>query len=509
MPDYMYLMVSRLSPEQHAVLVRAQELAQSQGINIYLTGGAVRDLLSGAPIRDLDFTVEGNPAFIVREFEKGGADLIAEDARLRHFELHFQGDVNGSIAQARDEVYALPGTRPELRWSTIMEDLRRRDFSINSIAISLNPASRGLLLDPTNGLADIERREVRALSIHCFTNQPARLLRIIRYAARLDFKIEARTQEWFDLALERRLDQLIVPGDAGRELRQLGEGSHPGPVLKAWEARGLLAAIHPHLAKRHPDYEGLSRLTRVAEPMFAAGLRPRLIAPVAWYVLRRLTPRERTLALQRLEWRAQEVAAVTKLEAAAKAVLRALRSRQTESPRDAFNFIEKLPSDVLAFAQAEFPNPRVGSKIRNYLHKWRPLRQSLPAAELEALGVPRGPQFDRILDQLFDLQLRGRGKLPQDRTRLLRQLAGIKPEPKKPEKKPAKAAAGAKVAAGVKQAPPGKATAAAKSVKPAAKPGRKEPSAEPASESEVAAKGTHQPKSASSGKQAARAAAGR
>ncbi len=114
---------------------------------------------------------------VARELEKGGAHIVTEDEKLRHVELIFAGDVDGSIAAAREDVYARPGTRPEIRWSTIMEDLRRRDFSLNAIAISLNAASRGLLLDPTNGLADLEKREVRALSIHSFTNQPVRLLR--------------------------------------------------------------------------------------------------------------------------------------------------------------------------------------------------------------------------------------------------------------------------------------------------------------------------------------------
>ena len=86
----------------------------------------------------------------------------------------FAGDVDGSISGARDDVYERPGAKPEYRFSGIMEDLRRRDFSINAIAISLNTQSRGLLLDPTNGLADLERQEVRALSIHAFTNQPIR-----------------------------------------------------------------------------------------------------------------------------------------------------------------------------------------------------------------------------------------------------------------------------------------------------------------------------------------------
>lgn len=442
MPDYMFLLESRLSPEQHAALVRVQELAQSHGVNVYLTGGAVRDMISGAPIHDLDFTVEGNPSGIVRELAKGGAQVVAESPKLRETELIFHGDVDGSVSAARDEVYALPGTKPTHHWATIMEDLRRRDFSCNAVAISLNPASRGLLLDPTNGLADIERREVRALSIHCFTNQPIRLFRILRYSARLDFKMESRTEEWFELAIERGLGKQIPPADVGRELRQLGNEDHPMAVLKAWESHGLLGAIHPSLAKRHPDYEGLGHLDRAMEQMTGAGLKLRMFAPVIWYLVRRLAPRERSLALHKAGLRADEVAGVWKLEAAAREAQKVLKGKQTEAPKDAYRYLDRLPRDVMAFVQTEHSNPRVNNKIRNYLHKWRPLRFSLPVAELEALGVARGPQFDRILEQFFELELKGKGKTVVDRDRILRQLAGIKPEPKKPAKKAAKAAKG-------------------------------------------------------------------
>ena len=95
--------------------------------------------------------------------------------------------------------------KPEYRFSSIMEDLKRRDMGINAIAISLNAQSRGLLLDPMNGLADLEKQEIRVLTIHAFTNQPIRLMRTLRYAARMNFKLEPRTQEWFDLAMERKL----------------------------------------------------------------------------------------------------------------------------------------------------------------------------------------------------------------------------------------------------------------------------------------------------------------
>src|SRR3984893_5212265 len=267
MPDYMSLLESRLSAEQRAAVVRIQELAAAAESNLYLVGGAVRDLTSGMPIRDLDFTIEGNPSRIARELEKGGAQIISENEILRHVELILAGDVDASLAASREDIYAHPGNKPEIRFSTIMEDLKRRDFSINAIAISLNANSRGLLLDPTNGLADLERREIRALSIHSFTNQPVRLLRALRYAARMDFKMDSRTSEWFNLAMERKLHETISPDDAGGELRQVIREEKPVAILKAWESHGLLEALHPLLAKRHPDYEAVNRITRARDDL--------------------------------------------------------------------------------------------------------------------------------------------------------------------------------------------------------------------------------------------------
>src|SRR6266851_5438206 len=292
MPDYMFLLESRLSPEQRAVMLRVQELSAALGLNVYLTGGTVRDLITGASLRDLDFTVEGNPSRIVRELEKGGAKIVSEDEKLRHAEVLFAGDCDGSIAAARDDYYVRPGTRPEIRWSTIMEDLRRRDFSLNAIAISLNSASRGLLLDPTNGLSDVERGEVRALSIHSFTNQPVRLLRAVRYTARMGFKIEARTQEWFALALERDLQHTIAPQDAGEELRAVAREERPAVVLKAWEEHDLLETINPVLAKKHPSYDAINHLIKVRDDLYMAGFRPRLATPMLLAILGRLKDRE-------------------------------------------------------------------------------------------------------------------------------------------------------------------------------------------------------------------------
>src|SRR2546426_10754133 len=114
MPDYMFLLESRLSPEQRAAMLRVQELAAALGFNVYLTGGTVRDLITGASLRDLDFTIEGNPSKVARELEKGGAQIVFEDEKTRHVEIIFAGDCDGSIAAARDDYYVRPGTRPEI-----------------------------------------------------------------------------------------------------------------------------------------------------------------------------------------------------------------------------------------------------------------------------------------------------------------------------------------------------------------------------------------------------------
>jgi tRNA nucleotidyltransferase (CCA-adding enzyme) len=435
MPDYIYLLESRLSPEQRAALERVQELARMQDMNIYLTGGAIRDLISGQPIRDLDFTVEGNPVRMVRELEKGGARVLVENERLRSYDIVFAGDADGSISAARDEIYERPGAKPEQRFASIIEDLRRRDVSMNAIAISLNPNSRGLLLDPTNGLADLERQEVRALSIHAFTNQPARLMRVLRYCARMGAQMESRTQEWFELAMQRGLHENIEGADAGDEVRALAREDQPTAILKQWDARGLLTAIHPQLQRRKPDYDALNKLSRVRTNYLAAGIRPRLPAAVTYYTLGRLRPREAAAALRHLEFRSAEIEAISGLVPEAQRIVKTLKSRKTNSPRDAYFYIASLPPEMLVFIEVEMPNPRGLSKIRSYVQKWRPMRLALPVAELDALGIPRGPKFDKILEQLFEMQLRGKARTLEDRSKALRSLAGIKEEPKKKEEK--------------------------------------------------------------------------
>src|SRR5580658_3877340 len=211
MADYMFMLESHLSADQNRVLEQVQAAADAVGVNLFLTGGAMRDMLGGFQIRDLDCSVEGNAVKLARTLEEAGAQTTAMDENRRSAELLFAGGVTAQVAMSRKERYAKSGAKPQVTPATIQEDLRGRDFTVNAMALSLNRASRGLLLDPTNGLADLGRREMRSTHPYIFYDAPGRLLRLTRLRVRLAFTVEERTRMQSGNARAAQVENLIPP----------------------------------------------------------------------------------------------------------------------------------------------------------------------------------------------------------------------------------------------------------------------------------------------------------
>src|SRR5262249_26924847 len=182
----------------------------------------------------------------------------------------------------------------------------------------------------------------------------------------------------------------------------------------------------------------------VRDDLMMTGLRPRLSVPMLLAVLGRLKDRELSSALTKAGLRAAEADSVLSFEERALAAQKELTGKKTQTPIDAYRFLEKMPVEQLGYLLAESNNSAALSKMRAYLNKWRPMRAGLPSisSELETLGMPRGHRFDEIVNQMFAIQLTGRGKTPEEREKILRKLSGIKEQPKKKEKekKPAKSA---------------------------------------------------------------------
>src|SRR5205085_8519555 len=143
MADYIYTLEIRLTPDQQRGVTLVQDAARAAAMNVYLSGGAVRDLISGFTIRDLDFTVQGNPLKLQKDLEKAGATVQGSEDDAKVLYLTLPGKVRAEISMARLERYEKTGKPPVVTPGTIFEDLRRRDFTVNAMAQSLHPGSRG------------------------------------------------------------------------------------------------------------------------------------------------------------------------------------------------------------------------------------------------------------------------------------------------------------------------------------------------------------------------------
>src|SRR5262245_12736055 len=139
MADYIYTMETRLTPDQMKGVSLVQDLALAHQMNVYLTGGTISDIFTGFPIRDIVITVQWNPIKLQKDLEKAGVLISAADEELKVLYVVLPGNVRAEINMARSETYDKPGKPPEVKPSTISDDLRRRDFTVNAMGLSLNP----------------------------------------------------------------------------------------------------------------------------------------------------------------------------------------------------------------------------------------------------------------------------------------------------------------------------------------------------------------------------------
>src|SRR5438876_6631568 len=274
MADYIYTMEIRLTPDQLKGVTLVQDVARAAGMNLYLTGGAIRDIISGFTIRDLDFTVQGNPLKLQKDLERAGAQITALDEDARTIFLQLPGNARADISMARTERCEKTGKPPIVTPATIHDDLRRRDFSDNAMALSLNEGSRGLLLDPFNGVADIEAKLIRILHNYSFLEDPSRMIRATRFAARFHWPLEERTQQRFDSAKENNYIDHILRSSIGYEIEQLAYEEDPLHILRVLEKENWLKVLHPHWTTAKVDSVGLGQLLKTRQQMNELGYAP-------------------------------------------------------------------------------------------------------------------------------------------------------------------------------------------------------------------------------------------
>jgi tRNA nucleotidyltransferase (CCA-adding enzyme) len=367
----------------------------ADGAAAYAVGGPVRDLLRGVPSRDADIAVEGDAVAVARRLADvlGGGRVVVH--RAFGTAVVRAGGVRIDLAATRSERYPHPAALPVVSPAGIDADLARRDFTVNAVAAGLSGPRAGELLDPFDGRADLAAATIRILHPGSFRDDPTRIFRAARYAARLGFAVDSETERLArDAVAEGLVGELSGARVRADMLALLGESAATvAAALRLAEGLGLLAAVAPGLRAERVDL--LERLDAV-HGRFAAGIpiwRPRLA------LIARGSNESAVRALvERLRLRRADADAVRAAVGAAETLGAKLAA--AAAPSDVAELLDRLPPDpALVIAARGGPG---ADAAELYLARLRGIRLEIDGTVLhDELGLPPSPRVGEVLAELL------------------------------------------------------------------------------------------------------------
>ena len=388
--------------------------AQDEALAIYLVGGSVRDLLLNRPTLDVDLTLEGNAPALARRVAIGLQDVRCTTHPAFGTATLKGADFRLDLATARVETYERPGVLPAVSPGSLRDDLFRRDFTVNAMAMPLTGDHRGDIIDPFDGKSDLKAGLLRVLHEASFKDDATRILRGARYESRLGFRLESKTVRW----LRRDIAYLeAISGPRVREeMTRLWREPQPERILLRLSELGALHTVHPALSFDGSRAEALARL-REMQPTPS---QTAYLALLAWELSRQeAAALAARLALNKRETEAvRAVPQVRALERALSAEVRPSRTVELLSP---------FPSAAV-WALAASGEESARRQALRYLRRWRYAKPSLDGHALLAMGARPGPQLGEALRRLkaakLDGEVRSRGDEERLASELLRAGAG-------------------------------------------------------------------------------------
>jgi len=392
-----------LGPDAEALAVIVDEAARAHS-DAFLVGGPVRDLLLRRPVGDVDVLLtRGLEAVAGRSAQRLGANVVVRP-RFLTATIERPG-LRIDLSRARRERYARAGALPEVEPASLEEDFARRDFSVHAMALPLDARSGSGLLDPLGGRADLERRRLRCLHERSFLDDPTRLLRAARYAARLGFRYEAGTARLLRSAVESAaLDR--VSGDRVRhEIERLIDEPDPAHAAAATRRGGLFAAIARGWEVADGARAGLRRLVRAgAEPPWPEAASARQACGLR-LLLFDVAPRHRLRVLERLAVRGRPAEQVRGDLRRVVELRRSLGRRLSGGRLDARLSGASDEVLLLAWCTGRAPVPR---NVARYAGHLRHVADPLTGEDARARGL-RGPAVGELLRAARERSLDGAG----------------------------------------------------------------------------------------------------
>ena len=376
------------------------------GQKAYLVGGIIRDLLLGYPNLDLDLVVEGDAVKLAKQVAEIGQARLLAHKRFGTAKLRYD-DFTLDLATARRETYARPGALPAVTPGDLNDDLIRRDFSINAMAISLAADNYGELVDPYLGRTDLEHRLIRILHSRSFTDDATRILRGVRYEQRFGFEFEARTAD----LLERNIPMLdTISGDRIRhELELILKEQRPELAIRRLGDLGILAMFGPSfkcdgwIAERFVTVRRLKKPTQLPSLYFCLLIYSLNETEVEQFLVRLNMPSKLSRAMR------DTLHLRTRLP---------LLDTPSLKPSQVYYLLTEYDPLAIQANAIATESPTVRRSLRLYLTKLRYIKTALNGEELKRLGISPGPEMGRVLRMLQKAKLEGEVRTKSDEKKL-------------------------------------------------------------------------------------------
>ena len=412
MADYIYLLQTRLTGAQQQALAKVRDAARAHGMTVFLVGGAVRDLTSGSPIRDLDVTVQGNALKLRKDLQHAGGTLAGESDLMQALYFTFPGGIRIEVGSTLSVSFPKPG-KPVVKPATILDDLRRRDFTANAMAISLNEGSYGLLMDPLNGVADIDNRELRLVSNYGFIEDPARMIRAARFGARLGWHMEEKTQQRYDTGKTEGYISAMGDAERGYETEEIFHEEDPLRVLRRLESEGWNKFLFPAWTSAKANETELNRLRDTVGQLESMGIHPDPSAAYFPLLTAKLGPKE-VADLKKSFARPGFADQIAALDGETKAFATQFTSKAAAAPSDAWKMLlSAVPEQVLWLAHTG-KGSGVQARFKAFFEEWPQARQRIPYQLMQEMRItPDLPGYKDLLEELFFAIMDGKLDTPE------------------------------------------------------------------------------------------------
>lgn len=399
----------RLGSRRLELVERIGEVAGQRGWATFLVGGVVRDLLLGRTTKDLDLVVVGDARRVAEIVARAEGADFTEHLAFGTASIEFEDQLRVDLATARRESYARPAALPSTSPSKLTDDLARRDFSVNSMALDLSRAGFGTIIDTCGGRRDLRRGLIRVLHDRSFTDDPTRVFRALRFANRLEFKIETDTGTLMRQAIDNGLLGRLSATRVRHEIQLLFDESGWAGLARELDRYGVWPAVEPSLVLRRGDGPRLGRAESWADWYGQVdGSDPVHRWVLALAVLTQSSTRlERDRVVTRLRPDRHDASTLLDTSERAGEVLRKLRSARHPRPSRVYAICEGADVMTCLLALGDTRPGAIRQAICTYLVRWRSVEADISGDDLLRAGVQSGPMVGVGLRAALEAKLDG------------------------------------------------------------------------------------------------------